>query len=125
MNNIAKLYDMILYNRLACWFVPFTEQAGSQSKRGCLEHIVTLHLLIDYTKKRKLKLFVTFVDFSKAHDKVQWKNVFMIMRRLGCKMAALVAIYHGTQGVIGSAVMTATLGYDRAPPLHAFCLFCG
>ena len=46
MDTMAKLYDYLLYNRLRQWYKPDREQAGAQEKRGCLEHIVTLRLII-------------------------------------------------------------------------------
>ncbi len=61
---------MILCSRLKIWFKPFREQAGAQEKRGCLVHIVSLRLLCDMAQRKKLKLFVTFIDFSKAYDRV-------------------------------------------------------
>lgn len=51
-NAIAKLYDMVLYNRLYQWFKPYREQAGAQKKRGCMEHIVALRLIIDIAKRK-------------------------------------------------------------------------
>ena len=42
INSMAKLYDMVLCVRIGLWFSPFREQAGSQSGRGCLEHIIYL-----------------------------------------------------------------------------------
>ena len=42
INCISKIYDYILYNRLAKRFTPHREQAGARPKRGCIEHIVTL-----------------------------------------------------------------------------------
>ena len=47
------------------WFKPDKEQARAQPKRGCFEHIVTLRLIMDFCFSRK-KLFIAFVDFSKA-----------------------------------------------------------
>ena len=70
INSFAKLYDMILCRRLQQWFQPYREQAGAQAGRGCLEHIMTLRLLIDFAKKKKIKLYVIFVDFAQAYDKV-------------------------------------------------------
>ena len=58
---------MILCSRLEQWFKPFREQAGAKKGRGCIEQIVTLRILCDYAKKKKSKLFITFVDFSKAY----------------------------------------------------------
>ena len=68
INSIAKIFDMVICNRLEQWFKPFREQAGAQKGRSCIEHIVTLRLLTDYATKKKCKLFITFVDFSKAYD---------------------------------------------------------
>ena len=44
-------YDIVLNRRLSMWFSPDREQAGCQKKRGCLEHLLTLRLLIDYAKE--------------------------------------------------------------------------
>ena len=112
-NSMAKLYDMILCSRLHQWFKPCREQAGAQRKRGCLEHIVTLRLLTDSARRRKKKLFVVFIGFSKAYDTMQRPKLFMTLKRLGCGMvmlAAVVAMYHITQSVLGSAVATSTVG---------------
>ena len=70
LNCFAKLYDMVLHERLSCWFKPFREQARAQRYRGCVEHIATLRLLTDTAKRKRIKLFVGFVDFSKAYDMV-------------------------------------------------------
>ncbi len=61
INSVAKLFDSILSSPLNNWFAPSREQAGSQSGRGCTEHIVTLLLIVDLAKRKKLKLFVTFL----------------------------------------------------------------
>ena len=42
-------------------------QAGGQALRGCIEHVLGLRLIIDYAKKERKKLFIVFVDFSKAY----------------------------------------------------------
>ena len=45
-------------------------QAGAQESRDCIEHVLALRLIIDYAKQDKQKLFIVFVDFSKAYDRV-------------------------------------------------------
>ena len=65
INAISKVYDYLLCNRLRKWFTSDREQAGAQPKRGCLEHIITLRLLMDGAYKNHHKLFIVFVDFSK------------------------------------------------------------
>ena len=119
INSLAKLFDLILSTRLSSWFVPFREQAGSQKDRGCTEHIVTLRLVMDMAKRKKLKLFVTFVDFKMAYDRVPRDVLFMILKRIGCwtvMLAILVSMYTVTQSVVGTAVVAATIGVRQGSP---------
>ena len=69
INCLAELFDLVLSSRLNSWFGPYREQAGSQKGRGCIEHIVSLRLLMDMATKKKLKLFVVFVDITVAYDR--------------------------------------------------------
>ena len=104
---------MVLSSRLNLWFAPFREQAGSQQGRGCIEHIVTLRLLIDLAKRRKQKLFVCFIDFSMAYDRVPRARLFRMLCELGCgsrMLAALVAVYAATLTVIGNTVIESKIG---------------
>ncbi len=99
--------------------MPYREQAGSQRGRGCIEHIVTLRLIIDFARKKKSKLFVTFVDFATVYDRVPRAVLFIILKRLGCgavMLAALVSMYTVTQSIIGTAVVTAVIGVRQGSP---------
>lgn len=111
---------MIICCRLNLWFHPYREQAGAQSKRGCMVHIVSLRLLANMAHRQRSKLFITFVDFSKAY-KVPREKLFTILKRLGCDvrmLASPVAMYQVTESVIGRAVLTASLGVKQGlPPL--------
>ncbi len=119
INTFAKIYDMVLAARLKQWFVPYREQAGSQAGRGCVEHLVTLRLLMDVARRKRLKLFVTFVDFSRAYDCVPRLNLFMLLKRMGCgvtMLLALAAMYRCTNSVMGTAVIATTIGVRQGSP---------
>lgn len=71
LTALLKLYcDMVLRARLNRWFSLYQKQAGSQTERGCLEHVVTLCLLCDVARRKKFKLYVTFAGFPQASGKV-------------------------------------------------------
>ena len=62
---------------------------------------------------------MTFVDFSQAYDLVPRAILFGVLRRLGCgavMLAALVAMYSVTQSIIGSVLVTASLGVRQGSP---------
>ena len=69
--------------------------------------------MIDTARRKKEKLFVMFVDFSKAYDLMPRNRLFIVLKRLGCglvMLGALTAMYRVTQSMVGSALFTATLG---------------
>ncbi|XP_063875059.1 uncharacterized protein LOC135108212 [Scylla paramamosain] len=110
---------MVLCCRLEQWFKPYREQAGAQRGRGCMDHILTLRLLTDYARKKKLKLFVTFIDFSKAYDNVPRDILMRVLRRLGCgavMLGAIAAMYAVTESVLGTAVFATTMGVRQGSP---------
>lgn len=119
INSITKIYDMVLCERLKQWFKPFREQAGAQEGRGCIEHIVTLRLLCDIAWRRKMKLYVSFIDFSQAYDRVPRRTLFRVLCRLGCgsmMLCALIAMYRSTESVIGTTLITLAVGVRQGSP---------
>ena len=47
------------------------EQAGFRKGQSTIDHIFTLHCLIDVYLRKKKKLYCAFVDYRKAFDSVQ------------------------------------------------------
>ncbi|XP_045124370.1 uncharacterized protein LOC123512192 [Portunus trituberculatus] len=120
INSLSKIYDMILCDRLSKWFIPCREQAGGQAGRGCTEHIVPLRLLTDLAKRKKFKLFIVFVDFSQAYDRVRRNILLTSLMRLGCGMTmlcAIVTMYRETNCIVGTtALITASIGVRQGSP---------
>ena len=95
-DNLYKLFDQLLYQRMSIWFRPEPEQAGSQKGRDCTEQILTVRLLCDYVKKKKKKLFLLFIDFEKAYDKIERHKLIEELKILGCGgtfITIIAAIY--------------------------------
>ena len=70
MSLLDKLRDLIYANRFTLWYTPPVEQGGSQVGRSCVEQILCVRLLIDFARYKKKKLYIVFVDFEKAYDKM-------------------------------------------------------
>ena len=119
-DSFGKLYCTVLCNRLKRWMYVDKSQAGAQEERSCTEHILALRLLIDYAKSQKCKLYIVFVDFSKAYDNVPRKTLFTILKNLGCGkrfLSALMAIYKRTINILNSEYIRATIGVKQGGPM--------
>ena len=113
----------MLYNRLSKWWYPDREQAGAQPGRGCAEHLATLRLLMEFSLRKRKKLFIAFIDFVKAYDKVSRKILFLILKKLGCgiiMLTALISMYKITHSILGIAVISAVIGVRQGSPTSCF-----
>jgi hypothetical protein len=76
LSCLGKLFTAVLNQRLTTYLeendILDENQAGFRKGYSCSDHIFTLNSLIEILKKRKLKLYCIFVDFSQAFDKV-WR----------------------------------------------------
>ncbi len=123
-DSITKLFDCILNNRLKLWYRPTSEQAGAQSGRSCQEQILALRLLIAYAVAKKVKLWLMFVDFTKAYDRVPRYKLLDELKLAGCGkrfLLVLKAMYMCTKFVLRSAIICASAGVKQGAPLS--CLF--
>ena len=119
-DTIGKLYGKVLGNRLKQWMDIDRCQAGGQALRGCIEHILALRLLIDYAIKERVKLFVLFVDFRMAYDKVPRKTLLEILKNIGRGkrfLRALISTYKNKVNILNSEYIKATIGVKQGEPI--------
>ena len=112
-NSLAKLYDSMLCDRLFRWCSFDKCQAGGQPGRGCIEQIMALRLAVNYAVEMKSTLYVLFIDFSKAYDKVNRRKLIDVLRSLGCgctMVIAIIMLYRSTKFILKSAVVVANQG---------------
>ena len=88
LSIVGKIFTGILNSRLKSVIETFSllneNQAGFRSGYRTTDHIFTLHSLIDnYVYKNKKKLYVCFIDFRKAFDKVNLRHLWKKMIDLG------------------------------------------
>ena len=124
---LAKLYDMVLSARFQLWYKPKVEQAGAQPGRGCEEQILTIRLLIEIARKCNKTLYIAFVDYKKAYDKVMRSKLVSMLHAKGCGtlfLKALVASFNQSSGVIGNDSFKTSAGVRQGAssscPLFTF-----
>jgi hypothetical protein len=113
LNACCKVYDSVLQKRFIKWYSPSPEQAGAQTGRGCIEQILCLRLLIDYARHSKQTLYITFIDYTKAYDRVNRQLLLNLLANKGCGqrfLDALTGTLKHTANVIGNACFDATAG---------------
>ena len=86
LNIIGKLFTALINRRLKIFLesnkLLGNEQAGFRAGFSTMDHIFTLHMLIELYKSRSKKLWCAFVDYKKAFDLVDrtalWRKVIGI-----------------------------------------------
>ena len=119
MDTLAKVYDTLIMNRLKIWMAIDKCQAGSMEGRGCLEQIFALRMLCDYAIHKKVKLYVLFIDYRKAYDKVPRQKLIQCLKSLGCGKIMLKAVYmmyKCTNNVLTSATIKSVVGVKQGAP---------
>ena len=120
---LAKVYDSILSRRLSQWFRPGVEQAGAQKNRGCNEQILVLRTLIEFARSKRKTLYVTFIDFRQAYDRVPRQKLISLLAEKGCgqrMLNAVTASLQGTKSLLNSLVIDATVGVRQGGPSSCF-----
>lgn len=128
INSFAKVYDYLIMNRLKNWKLPSREQAGGLKNRNCEEHIVTLRLMSSYANKKKLKLYILFIDYSSAYASIPRVELINYLKSIGCPRLLLLAIssaYKSTYIIFKSVKFLYNLGVRAGAPSsgYLFILF--
>ena len=91
----------------------------AQKSRSCEEQISTLRLAIDIAKHRKEKLFIVYIDYTKAYDKIPRGKLLRILKQIGCghkMLRALAKTYSLTESALGSIIINAIIGLKQGSP---------
>ena len=83
---LAKLYDIILENKMSIWLESEGKwakgQAGFRRQHSTTDHLVMLRIIVEEFHNDKSNLFCCFVDFRKAFDTVPRNNLWNRLEEL-------------------------------------------
>ena len=86
---ICKLFTSVLNKRLLTWSndneIITDAQFGFRPKSGTSEAIFALHYIISKTLCKKGRLYCCFVDYKKAFDSVDRKNLWYKLSKVGIR----------------------------------------
>jgi hypothetical protein len=87
LNISSKLYTYILNRRLTLWIeqngLLNESQAGFRKGYSTIDHLFTLYALAQKQLSNHCKLYAAFIDFKKAFDLVNRKQIWIALRKNG------------------------------------------
>ena len=123
IDALLKLYDKVLVGRLNKWWRSDDEQIGSKTGIACTDHILSLHLLMNIAKTSKVKLYILFVDFSKAYDRVSRSKLMRMLKESGCgrlMLRAILLMYKVTKLIYQDTIIRTNTGVKQGSPSSGF-----
>ena len=89
LSVFGKLFSRVLNNRLSAWaedyHIYIEAQAGFRKEMGTIDNIFILHGLIKHFINESKRLYVAFIDFTKAFDYVVRDNLWLKLIKFGVR----------------------------------------
>ncbi len=86
-STIYEIYGGILNKRLTTWSEHHQKishtQNGFQHGQSCTDHLSTISQIIDARKKLNQSMFIAFIDFSKAYDRISRPLLWRKLKQSG------------------------------------------
>ena len=110
----------LLYQSYLIWYgtkQPFLfvvhPEVGAQPGRGCEEQIFTVPFLIDIARKTRKVLYITFIDYQKAYEKVNRLKLIEYLDHKGCMFLQAVQQSMPSTELIGNNKFTTTFAVKQ------------
>jgi len=85
LSHLYKIFTKILQNRIKTDLDRYQprEQAGFRAGFSTMDHLHTINQLIEKANEYQLDLCIGFIDYEKAFDSVEHKELFKALRKTG------------------------------------------
>lgn len=84
ISHASKVLLHIIHERLKPILHPqiAEEQRGFMPGKGTREQILNVRQIIEKARKFNIKIYLAFVDYSKAFDSVQWEQLWHVLKQM-------------------------------------------
>jgi len=107
LSTLGKLFTKVLNDRLTIWAETYNvyieAKAGFRQNMGTTDNIFVLHSVIQHLLNKKKKLFVAFIDFTKAFDYIVRDILWYKLIKLGIR-GKLLNIIRSMYSIVKSRV---------------------
>lgn len=98
LNTAHKVLAQIIYQRIYSTINSQlrNEQAGFRAKKSCVDHINTLRIITEQSNEFRSPLYLLFIDFEKAFDKLWHAAIWQTLTHFGLpdKIKALIKLLY-------------------------------
>ncbi len=74
------------------------QQAGFRSNRSCMDQIATLRIIVEQSIEWNSPLFINFIDYEKALDRLDRDTLWKLLRCYGIQEKIITIIQNTYQG---------------------------
>ena len=98
LSCLGKLFTACINSRIAQYMYDDAkigyEQAGFRPEFSTIDHIFTLHAIIEYYKSKKGRVYCAFIDYSKAFDLIDCASLWLKLLNSGINGRVFNVIYY-------------------------------
>ena len=98
LSCLGKLFTACLSDRISEFLndkkILGFEQAGFRKEFSTIDHIFTLHCIIEFYKSKRKRVYCAFVDYRKAFDLINRSSLWMKLINTGIRGKILNVIYN-------------------------------
>jgi hypothetical protein len=103
--TFSKLYATVIHRKLSSDLeqrhLGARGHAGFRPAHQTIDHIFTLHVVMEEAQHHSSKVYYCFVDFQKAFDSIPREALLQRLKDIGISVTLLTAIMHLYESVLG------------------------